>query len=86
MNKDDPNRVVRIGSGLGDAIKCELVKCLQSHANIFAWSHKNMPGVNPGVTCCKLAIKKCARSVRQKKRCFNQERYEAINVEVEKLL
>ena len=45
-----------------------------------------MPGINPGIACHKLAIKKEARPVRQKRRCFNQERYEAINAEVEKLL
>ena len=45
-----------------------------------------MSGIDPEVTCHKLAIKKGARSVRQKMRCFNQERYEVINDEVEKLL
>ena len=45
-----------------------------------------MPRINPGVACHKLAIRKGVRPVRQKMRCFNQERYEAINTEVEKLL
>ena len=45
-----------------------------------------MPGIDRRVACHKLAIKKRARPVRQKRRCFNQERYEAINAEVEKLL
>ena len=38
------------------------------------------------VACHKLAIRKGARQVRQKRKFFNQERYEAINAEVEKLL
>ncbi|XP_052297280.1 uncharacterized protein LOC127902413 [Citrus sinensis] len=86
VSKNNPSRVVKIRSGLGEAIKGELVKCLQSHADIFAWSHEDMPGIDRGVACHKLAIKKGARLVRQKRRCFNQERYEAINAEVEKLL
>ena len=45
-----------------------------------------MPGIDPEVACYKLAIKKGARAVRQKRMCFNQERYEGINGEVEKLL
>ena len=45
-----------------------------------------MPGIDRRVACHKLAIKKGARPVRQKRRCFNQERYEAINTEVEKLM
>ena len=45
-----------------------------------------MPRIDPEVACHKLAIRKGARPVRQKSMCFNQERYEAINAEVEKLL
>ena len=33
-----------------------------------------------------LAIRNDAWSIRQKRKCFNQERYEAISSEVEKLL
>ena len=86
VSRSNPSRVVKIGSGLVGAIKGELVKCLQSHADIFAWSHEDMPGIDRRVACHKFAIKKGARPVRQKRRCFNQERYEAINAEVEKLL
>ena len=86
VSKSNPSRMVRIGSGLGETIKGELVKCLQSHADIFAWSHEDMPGIDPEVACHKLAIRKGTKPVRQKRRCFNQEMYEAINAEVEKLL
>ena len=86
MSKSNPNRVVKIGSRLGETIKGELVKCLQSHTDIFAWSHEDIPGIDRRVACHKLVIRKGARSVRKKKRCFNQERYDAINAEVEKLL
>ena len=86
INQDDPSRTIKIGSNLGEAIRGKLVKCLHSHAYIFSWSHENMPGIDPRVTYHKLAIKKGVRWVRQKMRCFNQEKYEAINTEVEKLL
>ena len=45
-----------------------------------------MPRIDPKVACHRLAIKKSARAIRQKIRFFNQERYEVINGEVEKLL
>ena len=86
VSKDDPNKVVKIGSGLGEATRGELIRCLQSHADIFAWSREDMPGIDPVVACHKLAIRKGVRPVKQKRRCFNKERYEAINTEVEKLL
>ena len=60
--------------------------CLRAHADVFTWTHDDMPGIDPEVACHRLAIKKGARPVRQKRICFNQERYETINGEVEKLL
>lgn len=60
VSKSNPSRVVKIGSGLVGAVKGELVNCLQSHADIFVWSHEDMPGIDRGVACHKLAIKKRA--------------------------
>lgn len=59
---------------------------MRSHVDVFAWTHDDIPGINLKVACRRLAIKKGAQPVRQKRRYFNQERYEAINNEVEKLL
>ncbi|XP_024042632.1 uncharacterized protein LOC112099511 [Citrus clementina] len=85
LGPENPGKTIRIGSRLKGEQKQELVKCLQAHADVFAWTHEDMPGIDPEVACHKLAVKKGARAVRQKRRCFNQERYEAINGEVEKL-
>ena len=60
--------------------------CLRAHADVFTWTLEDMPRIDPEVACHRLAIKKGARAIRQKRRCFNQERYKAINGEVEKLL
>ncbi|XP_024036872.1 uncharacterized protein LOC127898770 [Citrus sinensis] len=46
VSRSNPSRVVKIGSGLVGAVKGELVKYLQSHADIFAWSHEDMPGID----------------------------------------
>lgn len=61
------------------------MQCLQAHIDVFTWSHDDMQGINPKIACHRLTIKN-ARSTKQKIRCFNQERYESINNEVEKLL
>ena len=85
VSQDELSRTVKIESSLKEAIRGELVKCLQSDPDIFAWSHEDMLEIDPRVAYHKLAIKKGARPVRQKIRCFNQEKDEAINAEVEKL-
>ena len=59
---------------------------MRAHADVFAWTHEDMPGIDPEVACHRLAIKKGVQPVRQKRRCFNQERYEVINYNIEKFL
>ena len=86
MEQDDLGKTIRIGSRLKEEQKWELVQCLRAHVDVFAWTHEDMPGIDPEVACHRLAIRKGARAVRQKRRSFNQERYEAINGKVEKLL
>ncbi|KAH9684964.1 Ribonuclease H [Citrus sinensis] len=86
LGPEEPGKTIRIRSRLNEEQKQELVQCLRAYADVFAWTHEDMSGIDPEVACHKLAIKKGAQAVRQKKRCFNQERYDAINDEVEKLL
>lgn len=45
-----------------------------------------MSGIDPMIAYHKLAIKKDIRPAKQKRMCFNQERYNAISTEVDKLL
>ncbi|XP_052289962.1 uncharacterized protein LOC127899863 [Citrus sinensis] len=73
VSKDDPSKVVKIESGLSEATRGELIRYLQSHADIFAWSYEDMLGIDPVVACHKLAIRKGARPMRQKRKCFNRK-------------
>lgn len=59
---------------------------MRAYEDIFTWSHNDMPGIDLMIAYHKLTIKKDARPVKQKNRCFNQERYDAISAEVKKLL
>lgn len=77
---------MKIRSTLGQELKTRLVECMQAHVNVFAWSHVDMLGINPKLACHRLAISKNARPVKYKKKSFNQERYDTINVKVEKHL
>lgn len=86
LEQGGSERPVKIGSKLKEELKQKLMQCLQSHSDVFARTHNDMPGIDPEMAGHKLAIKNGARPTRQNKRCFNQERYEATNSEVEKLL
>ncbi|KAL5572097.1 hypothetical protein UlMin_021694 [Ulmus minor] len=64
----------------------DLVIFLREHRDVFAWSHEDMPGIDPNVIVHRLNIDPNFKLVKQKRRTFNAERYMAINTEVDKLL
>ncbi|KAL5565166.1 hypothetical protein UlMin_028330 [Ulmus minor] len=64
----------------------ELTDFLRDHRDVFAWSHEDMPDIDPKVIIHHLNIDPSFCPVKQKQRTFNAERYMAINTKVDKLL
>ena len=58
---------------------------LRSNRDIFAWTHKDMPGIDPSVIVHRLNVSPSFPPIRQKKRVFAPERDQAIAKEVRKL-
>uniref|UniRef100_A0A2N9G1P7 Uncharacterized protein n=1 Tax=Fagus sylvatica TaxID=28930 RepID=A0A2N9G1P7_FAGSY len=54
--------------------------------DVFAWTHEDMPGIDPSVICHRLNIDPSIRPIKQKRRVFAPDRNQAISDEVEKLL
>ena len=67
-------------------VRKELALFLKNNQDVFAWTHKDMLGINPSVMVHKLNVSPSFLPVRQKKRVFTQERDKAIEEEVRKLL
>lgn len=59
---------------------------MQRNANIFAWSYEDMLGIYSNMIAHHLNVDLQHRPIKQKCRSFNSERYEAIKMEVDKLL
>ncbi|KAL5538565.1 hypothetical protein UlMin_045432 [Ulmus minor] len=83
---DEPEKTCKIGSVLTGQFKEDLVTFLREHRDVFAWSHEDMPGIDPDVIVHRLNIDPNFKPIKQKRRTFNAERYMAINTEVDKLL
>uniref|UniRef100_A0A2N9EHL8 RNase H type-1 domain-containing protein n=1 Tax=Fagus sylvatica TaxID=28930 RepID=A0A2N9EHL8_FAGSY len=58
----------------------------RENADIFAWNHDDMPGINTEVIVHKLNVNPSMRPVKQKRRVFAPERNAAVMEEVDKLL
>ncbi|KAL5565579.1 hypothetical protein UlMin_028743 [Ulmus minor] len=69
------------GSSLTGQLRTDLINFLRDHRDVFAWSHEDMPGIDPKVIVHHLNIDPSFRPVKQKRRTFNAERYMAINTE-----
>ena len=49
LDEDDPGKSTRIGADLEGKIKKDLIRFLRKNIDVFAWSHEDMPGINPSV-------------------------------------
>ena len=85
LDEDDPGKSTRIGADLEGKIKKGLIYFLRKNIDVFAWSHEDMPGIDPSVITHRLNVHPSFKPVRQKKRVFAPERDNAIKEEVQKL-
>ena len=85
LDEDDPEKSTRIGANLEGEIKKGLICFLRKNIDVFAWSHEDMPGIDPSVITYRLNVHPSSKPVQQKKRVFAPERDNAIREEVQKL-
>ena len=75
-----------MGTLASQPIRQALAAFLKMNQDVFAWSHEEMPGIDPSIIVHRLNVNPASSPIRQKKRVFAQERDKAIAKEVRKLL
>ena len=86
LDEENPEKCTRVGADLEDKIKEDLIHFLKKNIDVFAWSHEDMPGIDPSVITHHLNVYPSSKPVRQKKRVFASERNDAIKDEIQKLM
>ena len=86
LDESRPGRMTRMGTLASPMIRQDLAGFLRMNQDVFAWSHEDMPGINPSVIVHRLNVNPASSPIRQKKRVFAQERDKAVAEEVRKLL
>ena len=86
LDESNPERCTRVGVDLEGKIKEDLVQFLKKNIDVFAWSHEDMPGIDPSIITHRLNVCPSFKPVRQKKRVFAHERDNAVKDEVQKLM
>ena len=84
---DDSNheRTTKIGTLASPDVRQALTTLLRNNRDVFAWTHEDMPGIDPSVIIYRLNVSPSFPPIRQEKRVFAPERDQAITEEVRKL-
>ena len=86
LDESRPERTTRMGTLASPLIRQDLASFLRMNQDVFAWSHEDMPGIDPSVIVHKLNVNPAPSPIRQKKGVFAQEQDKTIAEEVGKLL
>ena len=86
LDEHNLERYTRVRADLEKKNKKDLIQFLKKNIDVFAWSHEDMPGIDPSVITHRLNICHSFKPVQQKKRVFTLERDNAIKEEIQKLM
>ena len=86
LDEEKPNKTTSIGTRMDRRLRESIIEFLKSNLDVFAWTHDDMPSIDPSTVCRKLNVDPSIRPIKQKRRVFAPEKNQAISDEVEKLL
>ena len=66
----DDKKTTMIGTTLSKEIRAELINFLKANADVFVWSHEDMPGISREMMAHKLNVNPSMYPVKQKGRVF----------------
>ena len=71
VNLIGDERVTFIAEGLTENFERDLISLLKEYQDVFAWSYKDMPGLNTSLITHKLAINPTFKPIKQVARNFS---------------
>ena len=77
LDESRPERTTRMGTLASPLICQALTAFLRMNQDVFAWSHEDMPEIDPSIMAHRLNVNPASSPIRQKKRVFTQERDKA---------
>ena len=73
LDESRPEQTIRMGTLASQPVRQALTVFLKMNQDVFAWSHEDMPGIDPSVIVHRLNVNPTSSPIRQKKRVFAQE-------------
>ena len=56
LDENNPERCTKVGMDLVEKTKQDLVHFLKKSIDVFAWSHEDMPGIDPSIITYHLNV------------------------------
>ena len=73
LDESRPGRTTRMGTLASPMIRQYLAGFLRMNQDVFVWSHKDMPGIDPSVIVHRLIVNPTSSPIQPKKWVFAQE-------------
>ena len=70
LDESRPKRRTKMGTLANPLIRQDLTGFLRMNQDVFAWSHEDMPEIDPLVIVHRLNVNPASSPIRQKKRVF----------------
>ena len=67
LDESRPERTTRMGTLASQPIRQALATFLKTNQDVFAWSHEDMPRIDPSVIVNRLNVNLASSPIRQKK-------------------
>jgi hypothetical protein len=67
LDDKKPNKTTNIGTRMDGRLRESIIKFLKDNLDVFAWTHNDMPGIDPSTICHKLNVSPSIRPVKQKR-------------------
>ncbi|XP_073307136.1 uncharacterized protein [Primulina huaijiensis] len=82
----EPGKEIRVARDLDSTTRVNLLNCLKTNIDVFAWSQQELTGISPQMAEHSLNIIPGSHPVKQKKRHFGPEKDTIIDMQVRELL
>ncbi len=82
LDNEKPEKTTNIGTMMDGRMRKTIIKFLKNNIDVFAWTHEDMPGIDPSIISHKLNVDTSMRPIKQKSRVFASDRNQAISDEV----
>jgi hypothetical protein len=84
MGNDQSKKELKIGTLITPKQRVELIAILHDYTNVFAWSYKDMPGLNTNIVVHKIPLEEGCKPVKQKLRRAHPDTWIKVKAELEK--